>query len=247
MFRQAIATSSRALRAAPKVVVPRPFVQSQFQAAPAFTFRSAQPAVSRWYSDAKDAEAKPAEEAKSEDKNKSEEKATEGENDPLAQVKKDLAAKEAEVKDWKDKCLRTVADFRNLQERTTREVKSAKDFAIQKFAKDLVDSVDNLDRALGMVPQEKLNVKEHPEHQDLANLYEGLKMTEDILMNTLKKHGLERLSPEGEKFNPNEQEATFMTPQPDKEDGTVFFVQQKGFKLNGRVLRAAKVGVVKNK
>ncbi|KAM0353663.1 hypothetical protein ACHAPU_001676 [Fusarium lateritium] len=247
MFRQAIATSSRALRVAPKVAVPRPFIQSQFQAAPAFTFRSAQPAVSRWYSDAKAAEAKPAEEAKSEDKNKSEEKTTEGENDPLAQAKKDLATKEAEVKDWKDKCLRTVADFRNLQERTTREVKSAKDFAIQKFAKDLVDSVDNLDRALGMVPQEKLDVKEHPEHQDLANLYEGLKMTEDILMNTLKKHGLERLSPEGEKFNPNEQEATFMTPQPDKEDGTVFFVQQKGFKLNGRVLRAAKVGVVKNK
>jgi molecular chaperone GrpE len=144
--------------------------------------------------------------------------------------------------------MRTVADFRNLQERTTREVKAAKDFAIQKFAKDLVDSVDNLDRALGMVPKDKLNAPDRPEGlEDLANLYEGLKMTEDILMNTLKKHGLERLNPEGEKFNPNEQEATFMTPQPDKEDGTVFFVQQKGFKLNGRVLRAAKVGVVKNK
>ncbi|CAG7557243.1 unnamed protein product [Fusarium equiseti] len=246
MFRQAIATSSRALRAAPKVAVPRPFIQSQFQAAPAFTFRSAQPAVSRWYSDAKESEAKPTEEAKSE--TKSEEKPAEGENDEVAQLKKTLQARDVEVKDWKDKCLRTVADFRNLQERTTREVKSAKDFAIQKFAKDLVDSVDNLDRALGMVPQEKLNAKDRPEHlEDLANLYEGLKMTEDILMNTLKKHGLERLNPEGEKFNPNEQEATFMTPQPDKEDGTVFFVQQKGFKLNGRVLRAAKVGVVKNK
>jgi len=246
MFRQAIATSSRALRAAPKVAVPRPFIQSQFQAAPAFTFRSAQPAVSRWYSDAKESEAKPTEEAKSE--TKSEEKPADGENDEVAQLKKTLQARDVEVKDWKDKCLRTVADFRNLQERTTREVKSAKDFAIQKFAKDLVDSVDNLDRALGMVPQEKLNAKDRPEHlEDLANLYEGLKMTEDILMNTLKKHGLERLNPEGEKFNPNEQEATFMTPQPDKEDGTVFFVQQKGFKLNGRVLRAAKVGVVKNK
>lgn len=246
MFRQAIATSSRALRATPKVTVPRPFIQSQFQAAPAFTFRSAQPAVSRWYSDAKESEAKPTEEAKSE--TKPEEKPAEGENDEVAQLKKTLQARDVEVKDWKDKCLRTVADFRNLQERTTREVKSAKDFAIQKFAKDLVDSVDNLDRALGMVPQEKLNAKDRPEHlEDLANLYEGLKMTEDILMNTLKKHGLERLSPEGEKFNPNEQEATFMTPQPDKEDGTVFFVQQKGFKLNGRVLRAAKVGVVKNK
>ncbi|KAF9766512.1 hypothetical protein IL306_001076 [Fusarium sp. DS 682] len=244
MFRQAIATSSRALRAAPMVAVPRPFIQSQFQAAPAFAFRSVQPAVSRWYSDAKETEAKPAEEAKTEEKPAEGEK----ESDPLAEIKKELEAKENEVKDWKDKCLRTIADFRNLQERTAREVKSAKDFAIQKFAKDLVDSVDNLDRALGMVPKDKLNAPDRPEGlEDLANLYEGLKMTEDILMNTLKKHGLERLNPEGEKFNPNEQEATFMTPQPDKEDGTVFFVQQKGFKLNGRVLRAAKVGVVKNK
>ncbi|KAF5669840.1 molecular chaperone [Fusarium circinatum] len=244
MFRQAIATSSRALRAAPKVTVPRPFIQSQFQAAPASALRSVQPAVSRWYSDAKETEAKPAEETKTEEKPAEGEK----ESDPLAELKNQLTAKENEVKDWKDKCMRTVADFRNLQERTTREVKAAKDFAIQKFAKDLVDSVDNLDRALGMVPKEKLNAPERPEGlEDLANLYEGLKMTEDILMNTLKKHGLERLNPEGEKFNPNEQEATFMTPQPDKEDGTVFFVQQKGFKLNGRVLRAAKVGVVKNK
>lgn len=94
---------------------------------------------------------------------------------------------------------------------------------------------------------DKLSVEEKSEElQDLANLYEGLKMTESILIQTLAKHGLERLEPEGTKFNPNEHEATFMAPQPDKEDNTVFFVQQKGFKLNGRVLRAAKVGVVKN-
>ncbi|KAI8684537.1 GrpE, mitochondrial [Fusarium solani] len=247
MFRQAVTASSRALRAAPRAAAaPRPFIQSQFQSAPAFTLRAAQPAVSRWYSDAKESDsAKPAEEAKTE--TKKEEKSANGEADSVAELKKALEAKETEARDWKDKCLRTVADFRNLQERTQREVKTARDFAIQKFAKDLVDSVDNLDRALGMVPQEKLNVDEKPEHlQDLANLYEGLKMTEDILMSTLKKHGLERLNPEGDKFNPNEQEATFMAPQPDKEDNTVFFVQQKGFKLNGRVLRAAKVGVVKN-
>ena len=99
MFRHAIATSSRALRAAPKVAVPRPFIQSQFQAAPAFTFRSAQPAVSRWYSDAKESEAKPTEEAKSE--TKSEEKPAEGENAEVAQLKKDLQARDVEVKDWK--------------------------------------------------------------------------------------------------------------------------------------------------
>jgi molecular chaperone GrpE len=143
--------------------------------------------------------------------------------------------------------MRSVADFRNLQDRTQREVKSAKDYAIQKFAKDLVDSVDNLDRALAQVPEEKLKATEKTEHlQDLVSLYEGLKLTETILMQTLKKHGLERFDPSGEKFNPNEHEATFMTPMPDKENNTVIHTQQKGFKLNGRVLRPAKVGVAKN-
>lgn len=144
--------------------------------------------------------------------------------------------------------MRSVADFRNLQDRTARDMKSARDFAIQKFAKDLVDSVDNFDRALAMVPEEKLKSTEQTEHlKDLVSLYEGLKMTETILMQTLKNHGLERYDPHGEKFNPNEHEATFMTPMADKEDNIVIHTQQKGFKLNGRILRPAKVGVVKNK
>jgi molecular chaperone GrpE len=124
-------------------------------------------------------------------------------------------------------------------------MKSARDFAIQKFAKDLVDSVDNLDRALTM-GQEKLSTEEGQKNEELKNFYEGVKMTETNMLQTLSKHGLERFDPNGEKFNPNEHEATFMTPQPDKDDNSVFFVQQKGFKLNGRILRAAKVGVVKN-
>jgi molecular chaperone GrpE len=105
------------------------------------------------------------------------------------------------------------------------------------------------DRALSMVPEEKLTPSEkEADTKDLINLYEGLKMTENILMNTLKKHGLERFDPSenGEAFNPNEHEATFMTPMADKPNNTVFLTQQKGFKLNGRILRAAKVGVVKN-
>jgi molecular chaperone GrpE len=126
-------------------------------------------------------------------------------------------------------------------------MQGAKDFAISKFAKDLVESVDNLDRALTMVPEEKLKSGDETA-KDLISLYDGLKMTETILMSTLKKHGLERFDPsaEGEKFNPNEHEALFMTPMADKEDNSVFHTQSKGFKLNGRVLRAAKVGVVKN-
>ncbi len=147
-----------------------------------------------------------------------------------------------------DRYLRSVADFRNLQDRTAREVKAARDFAIQKFAKDLVESVDNFDRALNMVPQEKLKAEEPSEHlKDLISLHEGLQMTERMMLQTLEKHGLERFDPNGLVFNPNEHEATFMTPMPDKEHNTVFLTQQKGFKLNGRVLRPAKVGVVKNK
>ncbi|KIN02535.1 hypothetical protein OIDMADRAFT_160014 [Oidiodendron maius Zn] len=166
--------------------------------------------------------------------------------DPL---KKELEAKNKEIIDLKDRYLRSVAEFRNLQERTKRDMQTAKDFAIQKFAKDLVDSVDNLDRALAMVPAKKLTAEEKSEDlRDLIALYDGLKMTDSILMSTLKKHGLERFDPsvEGEKFDPNQHEATFMTPMEGKENNTVFHTQQKGFKLNGRVLRAAKVGVVKN-
>lgn len=135
-----------------------------------------------------------------------------------------------------------------MQDRTAREIKAGKDFAIQKFAKDLVESVDNFERALAMVPEEKLKSEQKSEHlQDLVNLHEGLRMTERILLQTLEKHGLVRFDPDGELFNPNEHEATFMTPMQDKEHNTVFLTQQKGFKLNGRVLRPAKVGVVKNK
>lgn len=147
-----------------------------------------------------------------------------------------------------DKYLRSVADYRNLQERTKREIQSAKDFAIQKFAKDLVESVDNLDRALAMVPEDKLTPIEKNEHvNDLISLYDGLKMTEGIMMQTLLKHGLERISPAvEEKFDPNFMEAMFMAPMEGKEDNTVMLTQRKGWKLNGRTMRAAQVGVVRN-
>jgi len=153
----------------------------------------------------------------------------------------ELEAKNKEIIDLKDKYLRSVAEFRNLQDRTRREVQSSKDFAIQKFAKDLLESIDNLDRALTTVPKESLV----EENKDLISLHNGLKMTETILMNTLEKHGLTRFDPKEEKFNPNLHEATFEVPMEGKEPGTVMHVQSKGYSLNGRVLRAAKVGVVR--
>jgi molecular chaperone GrpE len=114
-------------------------------------------------------------------------------------------------------------------------MKAAKDYAIQKFAKDLVDSVDNLDRALSAVPEESRADAENK--KELVDLYNGLKMTEGILLNTLKKHGLEKIDPIGEAFDPNRHEAMFQVPMADKEPGSVFHVQQTGFTLNGRTIR----------
>lgn len=255
-------------------LLPRPSQLHQLTI-PALTRTQWKP-TARWFSDAKETPAEASNAAaaagRAQPEAPAQEPAGEAETaaeNPLEELQKALEAREAEAREWKvrcipyssllpppscadslprqDKCLRTVADFRNLQDRTQREIKSARDFAIQKFAKDLVDSVDNLDRALTTVPAEKLEAEEKDEDlQDLANLYDGLKMTETILMQTLARHGLVRLDPNGQKFDPNEHEATFMAPQPDKENNIVFHVQQKGFKLNGRVLRAAKVGVVKN-
>ena len=139
-------------------------------------------------------------------------------------------------------------------------MQSARDFALQKFAKDLIASVDNLEHALTSVPTERLSAPpplpqdaETPDilqtiHKDLVSLYKGLQLTESVLMETLKRHGLTRFDPSeaGEKFNPNLHEAVFQAPVPGKEEGTVFQTQQKGFMLNGRVIRAPKVGVVKN-
>lgn len=149
---------------------------------------------------------------------------------------------------------------------------NARNFAIQRFAADLLESIDNFDRALLAVPADKVNAPESPANKDLLDLVSGLKMTQRILMSAMGKHGLERFDPDekGEggkpqKFDPNLHEATFMTKNPDMEDGDIMYTQSKGFVLNGRVLRvsildllsnprrkltkflqAAKVGVVRN-
>ncbi|CAI6339211.1 unnamed protein product [Periconia digitata] len=230
MFQRTMLRASRQAAARPvQRIQPAAFVPIRQQAG-----TRAAPAI-RWYSDAAPAEAKGKEGG-----------AEASKDDGAAQVKEQLEKKDKEIIDLKDKYLRSVADYRNLQERTKREISAAKDLALKNFARDLVESVDNLDRALGTVEPSKLTGE--AANADLVALHDGLKMTDRILMGTLKKHGLERFdpSPDAEKFNPNVHEAVFQTPMPDKEDGTCFHTQQKGFLLNGRVLRAAKVGVVKN-
>lgn len=148
-------------------------------------------------------------------------------------------AKDKELAAMRDQYIRLVADFRNLQETTKREIQKAKDFALQKFAKDLLELIDNFGHALRAITPELL------ENKEVKDMYDGVELTRNVFIKTLNRHGIAPIDPEGEKFDPNRHEALFEVPMPDKEPGTVMHVEQHGYSLNDRVLRPAKVGVVK--
>ncbi|OBZ87545.1 GrpE, mitochondrial [Choanephora cucurbitarum] len=182
---------------------------------------------------------------------KKEEQATEETKVELSEeVKKMLAEKDKQIAEIKDAYLRCLADQENIRERSRKEIETTKEFAIQKFAKDLLDTVDILNMALTAVPDElrqktdNLTADVNTVFNQLTNLYTGVSMTESELVKALKRHGVERENPEGEVFDPNRHQALFQAPMPGKEAGTIFVVQKMGYSLKGRVLRPAQVGVV---
>ncbi|KAF9926152.1 Mitochondrial matrix cochaperone [Linnemannia zychae] len=155
-----------------------------------------------------------------------------------------LAAKDKQLAECKDRLLRTLADMENLRQRTAKEVTNTKDYAIQKFAKDLLDTVDVLNLAIKNVPQDQ--IADDSTNENLKNLHTGVTMTRDELLKTLKRHGIESYDAMNVKFDPNLHQANFQVPMPGKEPGTVFDVQKIGFMIKGRVLRPAQVGVVQS-
>lgn len=104
-----------------------------------------------------------------------------------------------------DKYKRALADGENLRTRLTKQISEAKIFGIQSFCKDLLDVADVLGKATESVPKEEINEK----NPHLKALYEGLLMTETQLQTVFKRHGLEKVDPMNEKFNPNFHEALF--------------------------------------
>ncbi|KAK9378715.1 GrpE-domain-containing protein [Kockiozyma suomiensis] len=237
--------SARILRSAgaSRVRMAPSLMRSGAYSAPASMF------AMRMYSDANTKTEEASSTTATQEENPASSPATSPEEKRIAELEAQVAAKSKEAAEFKDRLLRQVAEFRNLQETTKREIQSAKDFAISKFARDLLDSVDNLDRALATVPESSQQASKEAEEatdRELIALFDGVKMTQQVLEQTLRRHGLTKIDPLGERFDPHQHEATFEIEQPDKEPGTVFFVQQAGFMLNNRVLRAAKVGVVKS-
>ncbi|EDO47213.1 predicted protein [Nematostella vectensis] len=158
----------------------------------------------------------------------------------LAKKDKYIEERDKLVTELEDKYKRSLAENQNVLQRSQKMVEEARLFAIRGFSKDLLEIADILEKATTSVPKEELDKNSH-----LKNLFEGLTMTEAQLHKVFNKNGLEKMNPEGEKFNPHFHEAVFQFDAPDKEDGTVAVVQKIGYTLNGITLRPALVGVVK--
>lgn len=160
---------------------------------------------------------------------------------PEAPFADPLAVLAAENDELKDRVLRTLAEMENLRRRTEKEVKDARDYAVTAFARDLLSVADNFDRAIAHAPAE---LRDNEAGGGKA-LIEGVELTGRELLKTLEKHGVRKLSPLGEKFDPNLHQAMFEIPNPQVVAGTVVQVMQDGFAIGGRVLRPALVGVAK--
>ena len=148
--------------------------------------------------------------------------------------------KNKEIQELKDQLLRSLAEGENLRKRTLKEIADAKKYSHISFVRDLVSSVDNLQRALESVPDDKSQLSE-----PIKNLVIGLEIIEKEMINSFKKHNISQISPLGEKFDYNLHQAMFEVPTNEKESGYVVEVSQKGYLLYDRLVRPAMVGISK--
>jgi len=146
-----------------------------------------------------------------------------------------------ENSELRDRYLRLAAEMDNLRRRTEREIKDAKSYSVAGFARDMLAVSDNLRRALDAVPEELKAAGE----AGLAGLIEGVEMTERAMLSTLERHGVRKIEPVGQKFDPNFHQAMFEIPNTEVPNNTVTQVVQAGFTIGERVLRPAMVGVAK--
>ena len=156
------------------------------------------------------------------------------EPDPLELAK-------AEAADMRDRYLRLAAEMDNLRRRTARDVKDAKSYSVAGFARDMLAVSDNLRRALDAIPAEAREAGD----VGFNALIEGVEMTERAMLSALERHGVQKLEPIGQKFDPNFHQAMFEVPNAEVPNNTVVQVVQAGYTIGERVLRPAMVGVAK--
>jgi molecular chaperone GrpE len=150
-------------------------------------------------------------------------------------------ALDRELAGTKDRLLRTLADMENMRKRTEREVADSRIYAITAFARDILTVADNMHRAMQALDDE-LRAKADT---GVKALLDGVELTERELMNALEKHGVKRIEPLGQKFDPNRHQAMYEVEDPSVPSGSVVQVVQAGYLIGERVLRPALVAVSK--
>jgi molecular chaperone GrpE len=143
-----------------------------------------------------------------------------------------LADLKALADDNWDKYVRAAAELENVRKRASRDVENAHKFALERFCTELLAVKDSLEMGLAAADQ-----------ADAQSLLEGKKATLKLLTTTMERFGVVELNPEGAPFDPQEHEAMTVQPSADAEPGSVLTVFQKGYALNGRLLRPARVVV----
>lgn len=154
-----------------------------------------------------------------------------------------LADKEklvTEVAEAKDKTLRTLAELENVRRRTEREKLDISKYAVSEFARDVIGLGDTIQRAIEHVPADAA-----ANDPALKSFLEGVQLMERELLATLERHGVVRVNPEGEKFDPNKHQAVMEKENPDVPPGTIVQVLQSGFMIGERTLRPAVVMVAR--
>jgi molecular chaperone GrpE len=166
--------------------------------------------------------------------------AQEQEGEAIAEGEPDPAIKIAELEqalvEARESVLRAQADAINAQRRAEKEVEKARKFALEGFSKEVLVVADNLERALSLV---------NPEDEAIKSIVEGIELTLKSFGDVLAKFNIEAVDPHGEPFDPQLHQAMSMVPNPEVDPNTVIAVMQKGYTLNGRLIRPAMVMVSK--
>jgi molecular chaperone GrpE len=151
--------------------------------------------------------------------------------------KTEMSELEQKAKDSHDQMLRMKADFENSKKRLEREKQESAKYANEKLLAEILPIMDNLDRALA-----SLNEGHDPE-----KVAEGLKLAQQEMHDVLEEHGVERVKSVGAAFDPRFHEAVGVVEAPDEEEGTVMDEVQRGYLLNGRLIRPSRVRIAQNK
>ena len=143
----------------------------------------------------------------------------------------------ADVEKYRDVALRAEAEMQNMQRRAARDIENAHKFGLERFLQNLLPVVDSLEKAIESGDQAGGEASEA--------IAEGVSLCHKLLLDVLDKENIEVIDPVGAPFDPNEHQAMSMVENPEMEPNSVFAVVQRGYKLNGRLVRAAMVMVTK--